>query len=118
MFRAGLVHYGRVEPDGVALGDGNQAGVGDRIVCRLNTRHLTTTRGGFVTNRSVYQVLARHPDGSLTVAVIPPDDRNPDQTDTVTLPTDYVAPDAVPEYAGTTHAAQRRDPIHRPRPHL
>jgi hypothetical protein len=106
MFRAGLVHYGQVEPDGVPLVDGNQAGVGDRIVCRANNRHLTTTSGGFVTNRSVYQVVSRHPDGSLTVAVIPPDDRNPDQTDTVTLPAEYVASSVVLEYAGTTHAAQ------------
>ncbi|MGH9122801.1 MAG: ATP-dependent DNA helicase [Acidimicrobiales bacterium] len=106
MFRAGLVHFGRVEADGVALGDGNLAGVGDRIVCRQNNRHLTTTSGGFVTNRSVYEVLARHPDASLTIAVVPPDARRPDSADTVTLPADYVATSVALEYAGTVHAAQ------------
>ena len=71
-FRDGLVAYKRVEAEGVRLSDGNLAGVGDRIVTRVNERTMTTSRGRFVTNRSVYQVLSRHRDGALTVGVVDP----------------------------------------------
>jgi hypothetical protein len=90
----------------VRLGDGNLAGVGDRIVCRSNDRTLTTSRGSFVTNRSVYEVVARDPGGSLTVAVVDPATGMADRDDWVALPAAYVAASVVLEYAGTTHAAQ------------
>ena len=105
-FREGLVAHGLVEAGGVRLGDGNLAGVGDRIVCRTNDRTLTTRRGGFVTNRSAYQVVARDRGGVLTVAVVDPATGMADRGDWVALPAAYVAGDVVLEYAGTTHAAQ------------
>ena len=106
LFRDGLVAHGLVEAGGVRLGDGNLAGVGDRIVCRTNDRTLTTSRGSFVTNRSVYEVVARHTDGALTVAVVDPATGIADRDDWVALPAAYVAGNVVLEYAGTTHAAQ------------
>jgi hypothetical protein len=105
-FRDGLVAYGRVEADGVRLDDGNLAGVGDRIVTRVNERTLTTDRGRFVTNRTVYEVLARGRDGNLTVGAVDPASGFTDRDDTITLPPDYVSNNVVLEYAGTTHAAQ------------
>ena len=106
LFREGLVARGLVEPGGVRLGDGNLAGVGDRIVCRSNDRTLSTSRGSFVTNRSAYEVVARDTDGSLTVAVVDPATGMADRCDLVALPGAYVASSVVLEYAGTTHAAQ------------
>jgi hypothetical protein len=105
-FRDGLVAYGRVEAEGVRLDDGNLAGVGDRIVTRVNDRTLTTGRGRFVTNRTVYEVLSRGRDGDLTVGVVDPVSGFVDRDDAVTLPLDYVCNHVVLEYAGTTHAAQ------------
>ena len=105
-FRDGLVAHGRVEADGLRLGDGNLAGVGDRIVTRVNERTMTTSRGRFVTNRSVYQVLSRHRDGALTVGVVDPVTGSVDGNDSVTLTAGYVADNVILEYAGTTHAAQ------------
>jgi hypothetical protein len=105
-FRQGLVAHGLVEPGGVRLGDGNLAGVGDRIVCRTNDRTLTTSRGSFVTNRSVYEVVSRDAGGALTVAVVDPASGMADHDDWVALPATYVAGEVVLEYAGTTHAAQ------------
>lgn len=46
VFRDGLVAHGLVEADGVRLGDGNRAGVGDRIVARQNTALRTTGGAG------------------------------------------------------------------------
>lgn len=106
LFRAGLVAHGLVEDGGARLGDGNRAGVGDRIVCRTNDRTLVTSRGGFVTNRSVYQVVSRDRMGALTVAVVDPGSGMADRGDWVCLPASYVAGQVVLEYAGTTHAAQ------------
>jgi hypothetical protein len=106
LFRQGLVAHGLVEDGGVRIGDGNLAGVGDRIVCRSNDRTLTTSRGSFVTNRSVYEVVARDGGGSLTVAVVDPATGMADRDDWVALPAAYVAANVVLEYAGTTHAAQ------------
>jgi hypothetical protein len=105
-FRDGLVAYGRVEAAGARLEDGNLAGVGDRIVTRVNDRTLTTDRGRFVTNRTVYEVLSRGRDGDLTLGVVDPVSGFVDRDDTVTLPSDYVSNNVVLEYAGTTHAAQ------------
>ncbi len=106
LFRQGLVAHGLVEDGGVRLGDGNLAGVGDRIVCRTNDRTLTTSRGSFVTNRSVYEVVAHDAGGSLTAAVVDPATGMADRDDWVVLPAGYVAANVVLEYAVTTHAAQ------------
>jgi hypothetical protein len=105
-FRDGLVAHGRVEADGVRLHDGNRAGVGDRIVARENDRSMTTTGGGWVTNRSVYEVVARDRSGGLTVAVVDPETGRADRADWVTLPAGYVGVNVELEYAGTVHAAQ------------
>ena len=62
------IDAGDVSADGVELHDGNRAGVGDRIVTRVNNRSLTT-RGGrdFVKNGDIWTVEERHRDGDLTV---------------------------------------------------
>lgn len=70
---------------GVALADGSEARIGDRIATRRNL-NLETDRGFAVRNRHQWIVDAIRPDGSLVVS-------DPDRG-TVTLPADYVA-DAV-----------------------
>nr|WP_238356302.1 MobF family relaxase [Kribbella italica] len=96
--RLDRITAGEVEPNGLPLHDGNQAGVGDRIVTRLNNRHLTYGNNNFVRNGSTWNVIRRWADGSLTV----------EDTDhqTITLPAAYVANSVELAYATTVHRAQ------------
>ncbi|WP_246456504.1 MobF family relaxase [Nocardioides mesophilus] len=91
---------GDVTVDGVELHDGNRAGVGDRIVTRVNDRGLTT-RGGrdFVKNGDVWAVEGRHRNGDLTV-------RHGRHSGRVRLPSGYVAESVELAYATTTARAQ------------
>jgi conjugative relaxase-like TrwC/TraI family protein len=98
--RAHRVSHGVVEPDGVPLGDGTAAGVGDLVVTRANARTLTCRRGrDWVKNGDSWQVTGRYPDGSLTV-------RHAEHAGTVRLPAGYVADSVQLGYATTAHRAQ------------
>ncbi|GAA3537527.1 MobF family relaxase [Kribbella ginsengisoli] len=89
---------GEVEPDGIALHDKTQVGVGDHIVTRLNNRRLRHGRHGFVQNGDQWTVVHRWEDGSLTV-------ENAHHAQ-VTLPAAYVQQSVELAYATTTHRAQ------------
>ena len=70
---------------------------------------MTTTKGSWVTNRSVYQVVARHESGALTVAVVDPDRGTADPDDRVTLPAGICG--------GERRTGVRRDNSRRPGGH-
>jgi hypothetical protein len=98
--RRDRVAGGEVEPDGLALHDGNQAGVGDLIVTRENRRTLTVCSGkDFVKNGDVWAVTRRHANGDLTA-------RHHDHGGTARLPASYVAANVELAYATTVHRAQ------------
>ncbi|MEV0792643.1 MobF family relaxase [Kribbella sp. NPDC050459] len=96
--RLDRVTSGEVEPDGIVLHDGNQVGLGDHIVTRLNNRRLRIGRRGFVQNGNRWTVIHRWDDGSLTV--------ENDDLQTVTLPSAYVRESVELAYATTAHRAQ------------
>ncbi|WP_406730002.1 MobF family relaxase (plasmid) [Streptomyces sp. GD-15H] len=100
--RADLVRLGKVEEDGIELGQrGLTVGKGDMIQLRKNNRRMTTVSGErFATNRDVVKVLGVAEDGSMTVAY--------DDGDTVTLPSSYVQNHVDLAYAGTIHSTQGR----------
>jgi hypothetical protein len=58
---------GKVEPDGVDLHDGNLAGVGDRVVTRLNDSRNRDNDDRQVANRDHWIVRGRDSRGQLTV---------------------------------------------------
>lgn len=98
--RLDRIEAGQVEQHGVALHDGNRAGVGDWIVTRHNDRTLRVHSGrDWVKNGDGWTVLARHDDGSLTV-------RHIEHRGTVLLPAAYVAANVELLYATTTNRAQ------------
>jgi ATP-dependent exoDNAse (exonuclease V) alpha subunit len=96
--RLDRVITGEVEPAGVVLHDGTQAGVGDKVVTRLNNRRLRIGRHGFVHNGSEWTVIRRWDDGSITV--------QNHELETVTLPAAYVSESVELAYATTAHRAQ------------
>jgi len=107
------VQDGLVAPSGLTTRTGTTIGVGDRIVTRLNDRHLKTARG-YVRNGDLWDVHHIDPDGSLTVApartrlarrgvVGTPGSQD---SDPVVLPAAYVADHVELAYATTTHRAQ------------
>jgi len=103
------VDTGHVQPEGITLSDGTQAGAGDRIVTRRNDRRLHLPKGGHVRNGALWTVLATGPDGSLTVT--PSDPREGDGSTAtppqiVTLPGPYVREHVDLGYATSTHRAQ------------
>lgn len=100
MAQAQRVAAGAVNLDVVVdLGDGNSAGVGDRIVTRRNDRRLATDRAHtFVKNGDTWTITAVHPQGSIDVV----DDRGR----AVTLPLEYVTHSTGLGYATTVHRAQ------------
>ncbi|WP_223199612.1 MobF family relaxase [Solihabitans fulvus] len=92
---AGLVEHG-----GVGLHDGTVAGVGDRVVTRLNRRRLALFAGReYVKNGDLWEVEARYPDGRMRV-------RHGRHGGRVTLPAWYVAEWVELGYAATIHRAQ------------
>ncbi|WP_426592633.1 MobF family relaxase [Cellulomonas sp. McL0617] len=106
------VQDGLVQPGGITTSDGTTIGIGDRIVTRLNDRHLTWA-GGYVRNGDLWDVRAIHADGSLLVApartklarrglvaITGSDDAE------VTLPAAYATTNLDLAYATTTHRAQ------------
>ena len=107
------VQDGLVAPDGTTTRAGVAIGVGDRVVTRLNDRHLTRP-GGFVRNGDLWDVHAVNSDGSLIVVpartvlarrgvVGTP---GSDDAVAVLLPAAYVAENVDLAYATTTHRAQ------------
>lgn len=98
--RRDRVAAGGVEADGILLGDGNLAGVGDLVVTRQNQRVLTVHGGrDFVKNGDLWQVTERHPDGGLTV-------RHRAHAGAVRLPAAYAVAHVELGYATTVHRAQ------------
>ena len=98
--RADRVAIGDVEADGIALHDGNTAGVGDWIVTRQNERRITTHQGkDFVRNGYAWHIDIRHDDGSLTV-------RHLGHNGRVHLPADYAREHVELLYASTVHRTQ------------
>jgi conjugative relaxase-like TrwC/TraI family protein len=96
--RLDRIELGEVEAGGVRLHDGTEAGVGDRIVTRLNARRLTDSAGRYVRNGDTWTVATRWRDGSLTV--------RRHSGESITLPARYVAESVQLGYAATAHRAQ------------
>jgi conjugative relaxase-like TrwC/TraI family protein len=91
---------GLVESDGVRLHDGSIAGVGDRIVTRLNRRRHTLFGGtDFVKNGDLWEIRQRDDDGRLLV-------RHVRHGGEVLLPAAYVARFVELGYAATIHRSQ------------
>ncbi|WP_236788081.1 MobF family relaxase [Amycolatopsis sp. GM8] len=91
---------GLVATTGFALRDGTVAGVGDRIVTRLNRRRLIVNNGrDMVKNGDLWTVQQAHTDGRLTV-------RHIRHRGHVTLPAWYVDEHVELGYASTIHRAQ------------
>lgn len=98
--RLDRIDTGEVGRDGVALHDGNTAGVGDRVVTRTNQRTLTTNGGrDFVKNGDTWTVRRRHRCGDLTV-------EHTEHHGKVRLPADYVSAQLELGYASTATRAQ------------
>ena len=96
--RLDRITTGEVEPDGIELHNGNQVGLGDHIVTRLNNRRLHYGTNNHVKNGDHWTVIHRWPDGSLTA--------QNHTGDTVTLPGTYVEESVELAYATTAHRAQ------------
>ncbi|MBN1174893.1 MAG: relaxase domain-containing protein [Micromonosporaceae bacterium] len=98
--RADRIAAGVVEPTGVPLHDGTQAGRGDQIVTRENDSRLRLLTGrDMVKNGDVWAVETRLPDGALVA-------RHVEHHGRITLPATYVARHVELAYATTIHRAQ------------
>jgi hypothetical protein len=98
--RTGRVAEGSVASVGLAIADGQRAGVGDEIVTRQNNRSLTPGRS-WVKNGDRFVVTATNPDGSMAV-------RRVSGGTEAMLPTDYVAQHVELGYATTAYRSQGR----------
>ena len=98
--RTGRVAQGTVAESGLALADGQRAGVGDEIATRQNNRLLTTGKS-WVKNGDRFVVAATNPDGSMAV-------RRLSGGAEVMLPADYVAQHVELAYATTSYRSQGR----------
>jgi len=98
--RTGRVAEGAVTDGGLAIADGQRAGVGDEIVTRQNNRLLTTVKS-WVKNGDRFVVAATNPDGTMTV-------RRGTGGAEVTLPADYVTQHVELAYATTSYRSQGR----------
>jgi len=100
--QAKLIQLGRVQRPQAALSDGNQAGTGDLIRARLNTK--INAGGRELTNRDTLRIIGwygpnaqvqrRELDGSWTSPFL--------------VPRAYLADSAELDYAGNTHVGQGR----------
>jgi ATP-dependent exoDNAse (exonuclease V) alpha subunit len=91
---------GHLDPNGATvIGGGEHAHPGDVVATRRNNRQLLTSAGEPVRNRDLWDVVATHRDGSLTVA-------HRGGHGTVTLPADYVQEHVRLGYAATEHGNQ------------
>jgi hypothetical protein len=98
--RTGRVAEGTVASVGLAIADGQRAGVGDEIVTRQNNRLLTTGKS-WVKNGDRFVVAATNPNGSMAV-------RRVSGGTEVMLPADYVAQHVELGYATTSYRSQGR----------
>jgi hypothetical protein len=96
--RADLVAQDIVAGDGVELGEGQRAGVGDEVITRQNSRMLTTGRR-WVKNGDRWVVTATNGDRSMAV-------QRQNGMGEVVLPADYVASHVDLAYATTAYRAQ------------
>jgi conjugative relaxase-like TrwC/TraI family protein len=97
--RTARVAEGTVAEYGLAIADGQRAGVGDEIVTRQNNRLLTTGKS-WVKNGDRFVVAATNPDETMTV-------RRGTGAEVV-LPADYVAQHVELAYATTSYRSQGR----------
>jgi conjugative relaxase-like TrwC/TraI family protein len=98
--RTARVAEGTVAESGLAIADGQRAGVGVEIVTRQNNRLLTTGKS-WVKNGDRFVVAATNLDGSMTV-------RRVSSAAEVVLPADYVAQHVELGYATTSYRSQGR----------
>jgi conjugative relaxase-like TrwC/TraI family protein len=101
--REDRIEIGLVAASGVALHDGNTAGIGDEIVTRENDRRLSLGRDGWVKNGDRWHVVRAFDDGSLAVRRI---GRDGSLHGAVMLPAAYVEQNVELGYATTVHRAQ------------
>jgi hypothetical protein len=114
--REDLVVAGHVQPGGIALRDGNTAGVGDLVQARRNDRGIRDQDGRWAANRDIWRIegYARR-SRSRTVQAIVRRDLGRDSTTgerrwsgEFEVPGEYLREDAELAYAGTVHAAEGR----------
>ncbi len=96
--RADQVRVGRVSEEGLKLGNGSIAGVGDEVVTRQNNRLLSIGKS-YVKNGDRWQVTAINDDESMVVRR---------KGIEVVLPRDYVKEFVELDYASTAYRAQGR----------
>lgn len=82
------------------LHDGTEASTGDRIITRRNNRRLRTGMFSWVKNGDLWDVVATHQDGSMSVA------RTRRRGGAIRLPASYVTEHVELAYAVTAHRAQ------------
>jgi TrwC relaxase/AAA domain len=100
--QARLVQLGKAGHPQAALSDGNQAGVGDLVRARLNTR--IDASGCKLTNRDTLQVTAfRGPDAEVRRQQL-----DGTWTEPFLVPRSYLAHSAELAYGGNVHVAQGR----------
>jgi hypothetical protein len=100
--QAKLIQVGRVQRPQAALSDGNQAGTGDLIRARLNTK--IDARGRELTNRDTLQITGWHgPDAQVRRREL-----DGTWTSPFLVPRVYLADSAELDYAGNTHVGQGR----------
>ena len=98
--RADRVREGTVADEGLLIGDGQTAGVGDEVVTRQNNRLITTGRT-WVKNGDRWLVTATNSDGSMAL-------RRGNGGGEALLPADYVAHHVELAYATTAYRSQGR----------
>ena len=100
--QAKLIQLGTVQRPHAALSDGNQAGTGDLIRARLNTK--IGAGGRELTNRDTLQITGWHgPDAQVQRREL-----DGTRTSPFLVPRAYLADSAELDYAGNTHVGQGR----------
>jgi TrwC relaxase/AAA domain len=100
--QAKLIQLGTVQRPRAALSDGNQAGIGDLIRARLNTK--INAGGRRLTNRDTLKITGWHgPDAQVRRR-----DLDGTWTSPFLVPRAYLADSAELDYAGNTHVGQGR----------
>ena len=94
------ITIGQLRPDvAVTIAGGELAYAGDIVATRRNDRELRTSSGEPVRNRDLWDVVATHSDGALTVS-------HRSGHGTLSLPSDYVNQHVRLGYAATEHGLQ------------
>jgi hypothetical protein len=100
--QAELIQLGTVQPPQAGLSDGNQAGIGDLIRARLNTK--INAAGRELTNRDTLQITGWHgPHAQVRRREL-----DGSWTSPFPVPRAYLADSAELDYAGNTHVGQGR----------